>query len=363
MKTDEISEELRARLEERAQVEERVMSDVADTAIDEYLARRMPPERFYGTRALDEWQARLKAGNRKAMDDLSDAAHPRVPFPSEPMKVSTYQELASVIAFLAVMNKTLVLLFRGQTSSWALAPTLTGRRGTSPSATERCPPTTTGPTTSGSWRPSVPSSGRSCAVEDSRGGATWSTSHPPPGPWCSTTSCGPPRSSTSARRCGWPPLSRSQANPQHPSGVLDVVGVGAVSSDLMTFQGPELAVRLNSVCPPGAVRPHVQEGVLIGWHRERSSHSAEPPPALPSEAKPYLPIARIQLANEAGAFWDDDDYPIARHEFLLPPKEQDLLLQEFEERLRYDRDDHGRAVARAARGRAPRAIAGDRRPD
>jgi hypothetical protein len=130
---------------------------------------------------------------------------------------------------------------------------------------------------------------------------------------------------------------------QWPVGFLFVVGVNSVSSDLMTFRGPELAVRLNSVCPPSAVRPHLQDGVLLGRYQQLKDRSV----GSQSPMAGSIPIATIYLRNLYGNFWGNPDFPIHTEESLLPSENRDELLKELRETLTYDRDEQDRLLVRA----------------
>lgn len=110
-------------------------------------------------------------------------------------------------------------------------------------------------------------------------------------------------------------------------GYVHLYGVPGLIGDLMTHTGPVLAVRLNAVCPPSALRPHLQEGVLIG--------RGDREPKIAS-----TPIARLRLDNSRGDFWHDEDFPILKRGALLPP--QDSLGSELQRSFHYGRDIENR---------------------
>ena len=96
-----------------------------------------------------------------------------------------------------------------------------------------------------------------------------------------------------------------------------------------------LTIRLNAVCPPSAVRPHLQEGVLIG-------HYPFDPPALTSvdahDAGSVL-VAKIELVNPAH-FWSRD-FPIHTQASLLPTDQHDPLAAKLRAAMHYKWTDSG----------------------
>jgi hypothetical protein len=81
-------------------------------------------------------------------------------------------------------------------------------------------------------------------------------------------------------------------------------------------------VKLQNVCPPDALRPHYQEGYLIG--------------RLPFFAKKFRGddlaqrlLCKFRLDNQDGSFWDESFRPIP-DDVLFP------MPDPFEERLRRD---------------------------
>jgi hypothetical protein len=76
-----------------------------------------PMTGVYGMESYNEWDRRLNTPGRPGIRDVSDTKHdsgcPSLKEPFGPVK--SYADLADIVSFLAVMNKNLTLLFRGQT--------------------------------------------------------------------------------------------------------------------------------------------------------------------------------------------------------------------------------------------------------
>jgi hypothetical protein len=76
-------------------------------------------------------------------------------------------------------------------------------------------------------------------------------------------------------------------------------------------------VRLSGACPPRAMRPHIQEGFLLGECPDFASEN---------QAEFYKPnqldfgrriIGKFRFSPDA--FWRDDKFPRVTHEALYPP--------------------------------------------
>ena len=84
-------------------------------------------------------------------------------------------------------------------------------------------------------------------------------------------------------------------------------------------------VRLASVCPPSAIRPHVQEGYLLGEYPEIVG---------PEQSGKYnyyeMDFGRRLVGkfrfDPNGGFWDNDDYTMATEEALYPRNRHDPML-------------------------------------
>ncbi len=293
----------------------------------------------YRTKSFREWEARLGLGDQRKMKDLSDTKERPEMMTSEVIDVDSYTRLVDIIAFLSVMNKNLILLFRGQQRDWEPRPSLFRAHWTPPG--DQIPASLDGSNRAYYWTILREVGEVLYPVLERHGLPRWRhlQRHQParwaviqhyelwPTPLLDF--------STSLR------ISASFAfglDPKRPVGYLFVVGVKSVCSDLMKFKGTELAIRLNSVCPPSAVRPHLQDGVLVGHYFRGESFSGIP--AKGSSAA--VPIAAFRLTNDQGNFWSSQDFPMHTSGSLLPPIEKDALLRDFRNAIIYDRDPLGR---------------------
>ncbi len=82
-------------------------------------------------------------------------------------------------------------------------------------------------------------------------------------------------------------------------------------------------VRLASVCPPTAVRPHIQEGYLVGEYPEIASYDQK------SFYGHYeIDFGRRLIAKfrfEPATFWKGDTFPQVSHDAIYPPADRDPL--------------------------------------
>ncbi len=84
-------------------------------------------------------------------------------------------------------------------------------------------------------------------------------------------------------------------------------------------------VRLASVCPPEAVRPHIQEGYLLGEYPELVDYNQK-------ELYPHheIDFGRRLLAKfrfNPRSFWKDPTFPKVPHQALYPNERRDPLLR------------------------------------
>jgi hypothetical protein len=301
--------------------------------------RLMTMPGIYRAKSFREWEARLRAGDHHKMKDLSDTKEPAEMMASEVIDVDSYTRLVDIIAFLSVMNKNLVLLFRGQGRDWEPKPSLFRADWTPPG--DKISASLDGDNTAYYWTMLQEVGDIIYPVLERHGLPRWRhlRRHQParwaviqhyelwPTPLLDF--------STSLR------IAASFAfglDPNRREGYLFVAGVGSVRSDLMNFKGTELAIRLNSVCPPSAVRPHLQDGVLVG-HYFREDPFLEMPAQGSGAA---IPIAVFRLINDRETFWSSQDFPIHTRDSLLPPVEKDTLLRDFRNVITYGRDPLGR---------------------
>lgn len=88
-------------------------------------------------------------------------------------------------------------------------------------------------------------------------------------------------------------------------------------------------VRLSSVCPPSAVRPHIQEGYLLGEYPDMEDFNQK-------ELYPHYEIdfGRRLVAKfrfDPKRFWKSDKFPIVDPEALYPSRRRDRLCDLTEE--------------------------------
>lgn len=105
---------------------------------------------------------------------------------------------------------------------------------------------------------------------------------------------------------------------------LYVLGVPNISGAITASAEAGIeVVRLSSVCPPEAIRPHIQEGYLLSEYPELNNY----------EQKQHYNNYEIDFGLRLVAkfrfnprtFWKDDTFPSVQHEALYP--EQDPLSQ------------------------------------
>lgn len=106
-------------------------------------------------------------------------------------------------------------------------------------------------------------------------------------------------------------------------GFVFALGVPNVSGAITTSMEAEMQViRLASVCPPQAHRPHIQEGYLIGEYPEIRAYSQKQlyPPHEVDFGKRL--IAKFRF--EKDKFWDNADFPAIPHQALYPDEGDEL---------------------------------------
>jgi hypothetical protein len=107
--------------------------------------------------------------------------------------------------------------------------------------------------------------------------------------------------------------------------VLYVLGVPNLSGGITASAEAGLQiVRLSSVCPPSAVRPHLQEGYLLGEYPEIDRY----------EQKAHYRVREIDFGRrlvakfcfDPSAFWKDDDpFPLIAEAAFYPTPRRDPL--------------------------------------
>ena len=112
-----------------------------------------------------------------------------------------------------------------------------------------------------------------------------------------------------------------------PEAFIYALGVPNLSGAITaSAEASVTIVRLSSVCPPEAVRPHVQEGYLLGeypeigtWDQKRQYENYETDFGLRLIAK---------FRFNPRSFWNaDTNFPRVPHLALYPSKDDDPLLE------------------------------------
>ena len=106
-------------------------------------------------------------------------------------------------------------------------------------------------------------------------------------------------------------LMDEQGGFSRSSGYVYVISLPHIYGSISKFADEDLVLaRLQSICPPDALRPHFQEGVLVGrWPLSLSKEAGD--------NLAYRMVGKYRLENSSGNFFDSDFHPIPR-EALLP---------------------------------------------
>lgn len=103
-------------------------------------------------------------------------------------------------------------------------------------------------------------------------------------------------------------------------------GVPNLSGAVTASSEAELQViRLSSACPPDAVRPHIQEGYLLGEYPEIADYKQNAHYDYYEMDFGRRLIAKFRF-NPA-TFWSSENYPKAKDAALYPAEHRDPLLQ------------------------------------
>lgn len=84
-------------------------------------------------------------------------------------------------------------------------------------------------------------------------------------------------------------------------------------------------VRLSSACPPDAVRPHIQEGYLVGEYPEIPDYEQQSHYAFHEMDFGRRLVAKFRFNPQT--FWASEKYPPATAEALYPNAQRDPLLE------------------------------------
>lgn len=230
-------------------------------------------------------------------------------------EAKSYDELIEYISFLTCMNKRLVLYYRGQTIQDTPTPTIFRDFWHSPYGTK-----IKIPSPYIYWK-ELPSIGKEvCEI-------------------CNKVGVPRPRTIELIREAQmaiiqhynlWPtPLLDITQNLRMATtvaltenrceGFLFVFGLPNTTASVSYDVDQHIVLaRLESVCPPSARRPHIQNGFLVGRHPLydlRPDHDLNANPNLHNMNRRL--VACIRLINEPsdnnkhGSFWDDDFFPIS----------------------------------------------------
>jgi FRG domain len=286
------------------------------------------PDTYYGLDAWRWWLSEAPSDMRKARRSVDEVAD------TDACDVRSFRALIKLVAFLNVMNKSDILLFRGQGCDLPLLPSLMREKWTVPGTSISVPLDgervlyfeelsqvcrRVAPLLVGLLPRHKPF--ETFVSHPERRMAPWSViQHYELWPTPVLDFTGSLRIAAS--------FALGAAKPRS-SGYVYISAFRRVHSDPMVLHtagsGP-VAVRLSAVCPPLAERPHLQDGFLVGNPRF-SKADLETPQA------PGTLLAKVHLVDESAtahsgeSFWDDRDFPRHSEESLLPTG--DLFLKMF----------------------------------
>ncbi|HTJ95289.1 MAG TPA: FRG domain-containing protein [Pararobbsia sp.] len=109
------------------------------------------------------------------------------------------------------------------------------------------------------------------------------------------------------------------------SAYVFIVGVPYLSGGITASADVGLqAVRLSSVCPPAAVRPHIQEGYLLGEYPDLGNIEQRD-----NYLHAEMDFGRRLIAKfvfNPKTFWTDENFPVVKRQALYPSAKDDPLL-------------------------------------
>lgn len=304
---------------------------------------------FYGIESWRTWCASAPLYLRNAKQ------RPEQIQTEKPFNVNTYRDLFKIVSFLNVMNKEFSLLFRGQSRDYSPDPSILRENWEVPGGNETV---RLSEDRQYYWQQLAPIC--DWASEILRGKLP---RHAPfdqykypakkylrVAPWAVIQHYGlwptPLLDMTSSLRVA---ASFALGLPKtRYTGILYVFAIPHIISDVMDSSANDnpLAVRLSSVCPPIASRPHLQEGYLFGNPNFETGDLAQTGvPAASSwlVAKFRLENLRRSRSSSGTKFWDLD-FPKHTAGSLLPASQNDSLPSIFQDKIHYRIED-GRAVA------------------
>ena len=109
-------------------------------------------------------------------------------------------------------------------------------------------------------------------------------------------------------------LSDEHVWAKRPQGFVYVLGLPHAPACLSPMVDEQMVlIRLQSICPPEALRPHFQEGYMIGrWPLSLRR--------LKGDNAAYRLVGKYRLDNTSGGFWDSGFEPIPR-DAVYPPSD------------------------------------------
>ncbi len=280
-------------------------------------------EEIYSKKTYDEWFETYPSDLRptRVKPDIAK---------QEIWKVLSFKELFKCVTFLATMNKRLVLYYRGQPENWDLLPTLF-RDNWKCFDSDRI--SINSQNRQEYWNKLEDIGQQVCRLFDNRDlhlelprkrgfhntrEIQWAVIQHYnlwPTPLIDVTS-----SLRAATTFAMDFQHGTKENPRH--SFLYVVGMPhTISSITFEYDHHITLVRLQSACPPTAMRPHYQDGFLVGYF---------PIYKKIEKCKPKSNLFRRLIAKfeiiDNGDFWDED-FPMFRKTALLP--DNDPLLKAF----------------------------------
>jgi hypothetical protein len=110
----------------------------------------------------------------------------------------------------------------------------------------------------------------------------------------------------------------------NPQAFVFVLGVPNLSGAITASAEASIQiVRLCSVCPPTALRPHIQEGYLLGEYPEMTGYDQQQ-----HYAQFEIDFGRRLIAKfsfDPGKFWKDKSFPKVNRAALYPDKDDPLF--------------------------------------
>lgn len=310
----------------------------------------------YPTSSFEEWCTRRNSAQPERADDLRDLkAHSGWALARPPQEAHSYRELVELISFYSVMNKRVVPLYRGQGREVEPIPTLSRDAWYLPRDAvadhDQTSVSLAGDLRDHYWNAllAVVSSVRH-VLGDFGLPRRRHLSKCPAAVWA-----------VIAHYELWPTPLLDFSTSLHVAasfalgdrsvpreGYVYLCGTSRVRGDLMDLRPPPcgegdavekatgaIAMRLDAVCPPSAVRAHLQNGVLLGTYPFASAGSSYS--SAEHSAGPTV-IAIVKIIDD-GTFWSDERVTTS---WMLPGTAQDRLLARFRESYRYPLDELGR---------------------